>query len=223
MRILNRKTKIAAAVAIVLVVGAASILVGIRIHQQNEQRQQETADAYLKVNYAAGLMVWSKSEFQVYVPFYRAQYGGYDEDKGMYFFLNYYKNQTGATFEYDTLVDYFEDEFEPDGSLRLYNNGLHPEIEAFVDWAWVLKEEGDRNGDRPGMSSYSSPWYLRGFEDYIRNLMEIYSSYFHEQEDIVESDYFFYSQPLEVYDELIKKLDDPNYKLDLMPILVKQR
>ena len=222
MRFLNRQTKIAATVAVVLLVGAVSTLVGLRIHQQNEQRQQEIAVAYLRVNYAAGMVVWSSSAYKVYIPYDRAQYGYY-EDKDMYFFLNYYKDQTGATLEYDKLVSYFEDEFEPDGSLRLYNNGLHPEIEVFVDWAWALREEGIHTGDTPHMGSYSSPWYLRGYEDYLNSLMDIYSSYFHEQEGIIELDYNFFAQPFEVYDELMKKLNDPNYELDLLPILVKKR
>jgi hypothetical protein len=33
-------------------------------------------------------------------------------------------------------VDYFSQKYEPDGSLRLHNNGKHPEINAFVEWMW---------------------------------------------------------------------------------------
>jgi len=49
-------------------------------------------------------------------------------------FLRYYEHSTGTHLAYRTVVNYFSQEFEPDGSVRLYNNGYHPEIEAFVEW-----------------------------------------------------------------------------------------
>ena len=33
-------------------------------------------------------------------------------------------------------TEFFANEFEPDGSLRLDNNGRHPEIREFVDWVF---------------------------------------------------------------------------------------
>jgi len=32
------------------------------------------------------------------------------------------------------VTEFFASEFEPGGSLRLYNNGRHPEIREYVDW-----------------------------------------------------------------------------------------
>ncbi|MCL2594737.1 MAG: hypothetical protein FWD83_04370 [Promicromonosporaceae bacterium] len=55
---------------------------------------------------------------------------------------------TGLT--YDTLIDYFSEEFESDGSLRLWVNGRHPEMAAFMLWADFYRE-GIRypGNDRP--------------------------------------------------------------------------
>jgi len=52
----------------------------------------------------------------------------------MYQTLLMYYHRTGFDLAYETVIDYFSQEFESDGSLRLYNNGNHPEIEAFVAW-----------------------------------------------------------------------------------------
>ena len=56
----------------------------------------------------------------------------------IYLWLRIYENRTGFYLSYEKVVDFFSEVLEPDRSLRLYNNGKHPEIEAYVDWSWGL-------------------------------------------------------------------------------------
>ena len=55
---------------------------------------------------------------------------------GIYVTLLMYEISTGNTLTYETVLEYFSLEHEPDGSLRLHNNGKHPEIHEFVEWMW---------------------------------------------------------------------------------------
>ena len=52
----------------------------------------------------------------------------------LHLLLRMYEHYTAITLTHETVVEYFSEQFEPDGSLRLYNNGLHPDIYAFVVW-----------------------------------------------------------------------------------------
>lgn len=56
---------------------------------------------------------------------------------GIYVLLLMYEMETGKVLTYEMAIDYFSQEYEPDGSLRLHNNGKHPEINAFVEWMWA--------------------------------------------------------------------------------------
>ena len=60
----------------------------------------------------------------------------YGIDVITYLILQFYYIQTGIDLAWEVVADYFSEEYEPDGELRLYNNGNHTEIEAFVTWMW---------------------------------------------------------------------------------------
>jgi len=113
-----------------------------------------------------------------------------------YLILRMYYHRTGILLTHETVVDYFSQEFEDDGSLRLYDNGNHPEIEAFVTWAW-----GERR--RQEMLDY---------QDIIRNM---YSQYFqsHRGEGFNLQNFLHLSP--QMLDALARAEADPDYILDL--------
>ena len=55
---------------------------------------------------------------------------------GIYVSLLMYEISTGNVLPYEIVLDYFSQEYESDGSLRLHNNGKHPEIHDYVEWMW---------------------------------------------------------------------------------------
>ena len=113
-----------------------------------------------------------------------------------YLILRMYYHRTGVLLTHETVVDYFSQEFEDDGSLRLYDNGNHPEIEAFVNWAW-----GERRRQEIG--------------DYLDIIRSMYSQYFHAHRDegfVLQN--FNYVSP-QMLDALARAEADPDYVLDL--------
>jgi len=114
-----------------------------------------------------------------------------------YLFLKKYELETGNTLSFDTVLDYFSQEFESDGSLRLYNNGRHPEMQAFVEWMW----EGMRLRD------------MITFVDYLH--FNIYTNYFFENKDEGFQDQVFHRFSPQMLDALVRAYTDPDYVLDL--------
>ena len=54
--------------------------------------------------------------------------------------LLFYTYDTGVELSYEDAVAFFDEGCEPDGSVRMLRSGLHPEIEAFVDWYSTLPD-----------------------------------------------------------------------------------
>ena len=48
--------------------------------------------------------------------------------------LQRYQEDTGVTLTFEEIEAFMSQEYEPDGSLRLYNSGLHPKIADYVRW-----------------------------------------------------------------------------------------
>jgi len=110
-----------------------------------------------------------------------------------YLVLRMYYQQTGIYLSYELVEDYFSQEFEPDGSRRLYNNGNHLEIEAFVNWMW----EGRRGVER------------EEYRDRIRELSRQYTDDNGFQRKSLSG------MSIQVLEALVRAEADPDYVLDL--------
>lgn len=64
-----------------------------------------------------------------------------DRQNQVYERLFYYCWKTEAVLTLEDIKEYLSSEFEEDGSVRTYNNGNWPEIEAYVNWGWEHEEE----------------------------------------------------------------------------------
>ena len=115
----------------------------------------------------------------------------------IYVSIKYYERETGGILDYDHALDYFQQEYEDDGELRLYNNGRHPEIEAYVEWM---------QDHRPAA------------EELITRLDRIYREYARNNKDSGFEKIMFYELPRQMLDELMKKEADPDYELDLISL-----
>ena len=126
-----------------------------------------------------------------------AERNSFGIETGRYILLRMYYHQTGMLLAYETVIEYFSQEFEPCGALRLYNNGKHPELEAFVEWMW---EEPSR---------------LHSSNDYLFTLYTIHQEYNSVSNDagFVRQDFFALSP--QMLDALARAEADPDYILDL--------
>ena len=174
------------------------VVFGIFIKNKNEEKRSlEISNAYRNVN-----SVGHGTIDDYYIPFYPSTSTIDGIQSGQYLYIEYYRQQTGAEFYYEDMVEYFSQEYEEDGSLRLYNNGLHPEMEAYVDWVNIYYEDA---------------------REYIQKIDTIFGSYFfaHREEGFENSALHTWSRA--TLDELIKKEADPTYEMDLMSIQQMER
>jgi len=188
----------------ILIIGlCVGLLLGgtvLGVVRYRERVEQRIVVAYTRFHYAVG---WG-SGFEVCHVFgsYQPFNFGYSNNRfgirvGTYLNLKLYENGTGNTLSWETLMDYFSEEFEPDGSLRLYNNGNHPEIQAFVEWMW---EHGRR----------------RERTDFRLNLVILYRAYNVDNEGFEGlPDITLSMLSPQMLDALVRAYFDPEYVLDL--------
>ena len=133
----------------------------IEERQAIEEEQFRIAEAYFKLHYALHWMgdsVGSESwmiyyncerlrgrlgDFIYHIPIETIDFNypfGIISPRS-YLNIKLYEHRTGNVLPYEMVIEYLSEEFEPDGSLRLYNNGKHPEIESFVNWSWGRRRE----------------------------------------------------------------------------------
>ena len=145
-----------------------------------------------------------------FLPFERIQgavYGHRPNAYGIYTHiymdLLLFFHETGIHLSYEKLVAYFDYEFEPDGTRRLYNNGHHPEIEAYANWRRNLRR--------------ASRW-SRSINAYFSAFRRIMDNYFVERGGERGSARIFEQSP-QVLDALARAYADPDYVLDLTSLL----
>ena len=189
-------------VSLVAVLLIAGIFTAIYVMRQREAaRQLEIAETYLRLHYAfgmgSGLMIdiWLGWDGE-YRPLREVdpERNRFGINEQRYLLLRYYERETGIVLSYEVMREYFSQEFEPNGLLRLHNNGKHPEIDAFVIWMW----EGQR---REEVDAYE--W----------RIWHMYRDYVDANEDFIEKD--FSSLSPQMLDALVRAEADPDYVLDL--------
>ena len=186
---------------ILLIIAAVllgAVLLGVFIKRKSEEnRIIDTANAYRSVN-----IIFIGTDDGYYLPFQpdsRTPDGIFSR---MYLRMAYYRQQTGAEFYYEDVLEYLSQEYEEDGSLRLYNNGFHPEMELYIEWVNNYFEEGNA---------------------YIEEISRLHGVYYfaHRDEGFESSPLYTWSRA--ILDELIKKEADPEYEMDLLSIQQRER
>lgn len=223
-------------------VAAVALLVAavfgyIRLSEYNEQQrlieqtrleQEAIQDAYIKANYAFRLTTGlTDAEHRQREGIYLS-FGSYVKENQYgvawhtYLALKYYDKITGIVITYDVVTDYLSEEYESDGTLRLYNNGRHPEIEAYVDWMWQRREMQIENPLSAEEINRIAPGYAPGalieLKAFMWLLEQDYYAYFseHQAEGFVGNPFNTLSP--QMYDELVRKEADPDYEMDLLSL-----
>ena len=189
-------------VAVIAVAAITAFSIHGHIENKKELEQERIEAAYLSLNYALGATPVKigpliDQYYLSYRPLESDEYNEYGVNFSIYMYLKFYEQQTGNVLPYGLIADYLSTEYEPDGSLRLYNNGLHPEIQAYVDWAW---------GKMPEM------------EQYIDSIENVYADYTFDNKNEWPSPPNIVNLSPQMLDELAKKVDDPAYDMDLISL-----
>ena len=145
MKIRKKKILIVLCLIFILVGLCFGIIKSISTSEM-EAVAMEQKMAYTQVNYAFLLAdddTRTNSEVDIekngiFMPFPEVdlERNRFDIIVDVYILLLMYEAATGKELTYETVLDYFSKEYEQDGSLRLHNNGKHPEINEFVEWMW---------------------------------------------------------------------------------------
>jgi len=199
--------KIIIFIIVIVVFSVSVVFTTLRAHEQRaiEQErieQERIAEAYWNVNFifrAAGSFPLSWAVNSVYRPFREIdpEKNGFGICAWTYLQLKFFERETGITLTYEALLDYFSQEFEPDGSLRLYNNGNHPEVQAYVEWLFELVAvESNERLNRIGR-------ILGEYKDA------------HAGEDFIIPFWGWAGLSPQMLDALMRAEADPNYVLDL--------
>jgi len=114
----------------------------------------------------------------------------------IYTILRMYYHKTGVYLPYDLVVDYLSEEFESDGLIRLFNNGNHPEMEAFVIWMVT----GHRRAE---------------LENYFRIQNNMVRDYLRRHGCLDSNSLNINNLSTEIIDTLSRAEADPEYILDL--------
>ena len=181
---------------LLLVMVLVVLVIGIGTYFKKQKKQEEIANAYFVVNRRF------IDNVDYYIPFEPSSYTPDGVHVNIYLSIYLYGINTSGTFTYEDLVEYFSQEYEEDGSLRLYNNGLHPEMEAYIEWRESFPEEA---------------------EEYRARINSVFAQYFFAHRDEGFENISFHCLSREMLDELIKKEADPEYEMDLMSIQQRER
>ena len=221
----GRAAALAAVLAAALLAVAAAVLPGyvaqVRERWAEEERvrqaeaeQRHAEECYAKVNFAVRIWSGNPATRELVTGFVPLPDPERENSFGIhvptYVMLKLYEADTGIWLPYKTVADYMSEELEPDGSLRLYDSGLHPEMEAFVEWAWDQRLQQLESG-----RASPSLWFIR-YEEYADRLHRIYRTYFHEHRDEGFEAVWFYGLSPQMIDELARKEADPGYEMDLL-------
>ena len=183
------------------VLGVMQMVERAKKDNELEMRQMEIRQAYADLHFA--FYCANDTDLSI-LPDYCYEYvrlirssNPYGVFTRTYISLKLFEQKTGNVLEHDDAIEYFQQEYEEDGELRLYNNGRHPEIEAYVDWM---------QSNRPAA------------EVYIEKIFSVYFTYIYEDYSIDFEWVNFYDLTSFMLDELIKKEADPDYDLDLVSL-----
>jgi len=208
-----KKKLIAIICIVVIIIGAIFIYQHVERQREIAIEQQQIRSAYFRLNVAFSWdsywLQWRDSDSMWnYIPLELVEYNPFEVCANTYLLLRLYYRETGITLAYEIVADYFLQEFEPDGSLRLYNNGKHPEIQAYVEWVW--------EGRRQDHSIVSGEFGQNG--QYWRRIWGIYTEYAlaHSDAGFIEQRFFELSP--QMLDALARAELDPDYVLDLTSI-----
>ena len=205
-----KKTTIVAIVLAIAIITPVVIIAASTRNERIEQRKaellmsnpEEIRSAYQRQNSVfRGLLYWSRTEDRkiqsVFLPINIRNPNIDGLSTSIYMDLTLYRQVTGRSLTYNHVIDYLSQEFEDDGEIRIWINGRHPEISAYVEW-----QRSDRN---------HSETYL-----YSDRLTEIYNDYVRRNH--IPRTFNIFSLPLEMIYELISAESDPDYELDLTSI-----
>jgi len=188
-----KKKFLAIALTVIVLIAAIPITITL-VNNHRERTQLELMQAYAKQNIEFRNLVnadWN-NRHQYFPP----NSGVPTIDGvcvGLYMMFAHFRQMTDIDLTYDMVLDYLSQEFEDDGKIRIFTNGRHPEIAAYLEWI------------RDAVN-------LLNVRAYVDMLDLIYTLYADANEGFPVANIYFL--PVAMIDELIRKATDIGIVVD---------
>ena len=189
-----KKKFLAIALTVIVLIAAIPITITL-VNNHRERVQFELEGAYVNQNIYFGSLVNPDRDnrHQYFPPNLRVPtIDGIST--GIYMTIAYFRQMTDVDLTYDMVLDYLSQEFEDDGTIRIFTNGRHPEIAAYFKWRQDTVSVNDVHA-------------------YINMLDVIYTLYAEANEGLPIAN--IYLLPVAMLDELIRKATDIGIVVDL--------
>ena len=134
----------------------------------------------------------------------------------LYAWLLVYEQETGNILTLEEVEEYLSREFEEDGTRRLYTDYENENIQGYIEfmeamWGKTRAQTEARvlNPELPGPDGV--PWEERSYATIDKRLRDIYSML----PEVVKENYWWTDLPLSIIEEMVKKVYDPEYEMQL--------
>jgi hypothetical protein len=205
-------------IAVLLITAAA---LGLYIKNSIEKKQeQEIAEYYTTQNDAFFISdTYSYGVNRIDCTVYRTLEDS-NYDSLLYAWLLIYEQETGNVLTIGEIEEYLSQEFEEDGTRRLYINYENENIQNYIEFVrqmWQKTREQVANIPRDELQNI--PWEERSYRDFDNRLS---SAYYALPEEIREQYHWRTNMPFELVEEIVEKVYNPEYEMQLDEFLLQE-
>ena len=206
---------------IIILFLVAAILVGLYLKNNIEKKQEQEIANYYSVQNDAFFIsdTYSYGVNRIDCTVYRTlEDSNYDAQ--LYAWVIIYEQETGNVLTIEEIEEYLSQEFEEDGTRRLYINYENENIQNYIEFVrqmWQKTREQVANIPRDELQNI--PWEERSYRDFDNRLS---SAYYALPEEIREQYHWRTNMPLPIVEEMVKKVYNPDYEMQIDAFLLQE-
>ena len=130
-----------------------------------------------------------------------------------------YEQETGIMLTLEEVEEYLSQEFEQDGTRRLYNNYENENIQGYVEFMKALWDKAtEQIATIPRDELSNLPWEERSHITFSNRLNTAYRNLPEE----IKEQYNWTNLPFPIVEEMVKKVYDPDYEMQLDEFLLQE-
>ena len=205
-------------IAVLLITAAA---LGLYIKNSIEKKQeQEIAEYYTTQNDAFFISdTYSYGVNRIDCTVYRTlEDSNYDAQ--LYAWVIIYEQETGNVLTIEEIEKYLSQEFEEDGTRRMYFNYENENIQGYVEFMKAMWDKSTvQINTLPIEELDNLTWEQRSYFLFSSRLS---STYYALPDEIREAYHWRTNMPLPIVEEMVKKVYDPEYEMQLDAFLLQE-
>ena len=137
----------------------------------------------------------------------------------LYAWLLIYEQETGNVLTIGEIEEYLSQEFEEDGTRRMYVNYENENIQDYVEFMKALWDKTKEQANMYNLEERRNiPWEDRGYSMINNRLSSAYDSLPQE----IKEQYNWTNMPFELVEEIVEKVYNPEYEMQLDAFLLQE-